>query len=144
MATLFEVARAFSQVDLMALARQIVMNDAELILEENRAQLYRGEKPDGSDITPRYRFHWYAQWKYKMNTVPGFGTPDLFISGKLHDTLKLSTQTFMPYFDSPIASYPQIAQYEGIFGVSREFLVWYANQRFISQLVARINIIRRL
>jgi hypothetical protein len=134
-ATIFEVANAVNRIDLIALAKQVVAANPEPLLEENRYQLYTGLRPDGGEITPRYRYYWYAEWKHRINPVPGFGIPDLFITGALHDTLKLSTETFMPYFDSVMATYPQIAQYEGIFGVSSTFLRWqYVPKLFSPQL----------
>jgi hypothetical protein len=140
MATIFEVANAVNRINLIELAKQVVMANAEPILEENRYQLYVGLRPDGSELTPRYYYRWYAEWKHRLNPAPGFGVPDLFITGALHETLTLSPDTFMPYFDSELAGYPQIAQYQGIFGVSSTFLRWqYAPKVFNPQLKILVN-----
>lgn len=140
MATIFQAAAAVNKINLIDLAKQIVTENAEPLLEENRAQLYMGLRPDGNEITPRYHYRWYAEWKHRLNPMPGLGVPDLFLTGQLHETLTLSTETFMPYFNSDMAGYPQIAQYRNIFGVGNTYLKWqYAAKVFNPQLRILVN-----
>lgn len=53
-------------------------------VRKNLDQLYEGMGSDGQKIVPQYRRQKYARAKNEMNPTPGFGTPDLFLTGEFY------------------------------------------------------------
>lgn len=47
----------------------------------NRQQMYAGYDKTGEKFTKKYAAGSYAKKKNKMNALPGYGTPDLYLSG---------------------------------------------------------------
>jgi len=50
----------------------------------NTNQLYEGVDGTGQKIAPQYASEGYADMKSKMNSAPGYGTPDLHLTGAFY------------------------------------------------------------
>lgn len=73
------------------LANEIEKNHTE-INSAQKNQLEFGLNSKGKKITPKYASddkgnETYAETKHALNPLPGFGTPDLLLSGDLQDNL---------------------------------------------------------
>jgi hypothetical protein len=91
-------------INIEQLVQQAVAANAELIAENVREQLSKGQSGDGKAVGI-YQSVWYAQMKSKMNSLP-FGTVDLKLSGSLYENLKteitdttVSTDSAVSYSD---------------------------------------------
>lgn len=63
---------------------EILSSKTEQLEDINIDQLTRGERSDGSKITPRYANPAYAALKNARNPRPGRGTPDLNLEGDFY------------------------------------------------------------
>lgn len=70
--------------------RFVLKRNLRTIEKLERKRLLRGERTDGKKITPKYRNNSYAKKKASKNSKPGFGTPDLKLTGKAHKSLTAS------------------------------------------------------
>jgi len=82
-----------------------------------------GINEDGNKITPSYSSGRYALYKRRLNSAPGFGTPDLKLTGRFQNTLKLIfsgstiyTRSSAPYADN------LTDRYKGILGLTQKNL----------------------
>lgn len=55
----------------------------------NKQQMYAGFDKSGEKFTKKYAAGSYAKKKNKMNPLPGYGTPDLFLSGEFQKQIKV-------------------------------------------------------
>jgi hypothetical protein len=120
MATVSKMLRAFQRINLNDEVAKAIKKRQDLYLQLNKDQLMIGEDADAKKLPP-YRSKSYAELKAKMNTLPGIGTPDYRLSGKLYNSMKLvftadtvDVISTVPYFED-IKSRDQRA-----FGLSRE------------------------
>ncbi len=63
------------------------------LADVNRKQLMTGRNADGDKVIPDYSKYGgedsYAALKHSMNPVPGFGTPDLYLTGSFHKSIRV-------------------------------------------------------
>lgn len=113
-------AKAFSVERALAAALQEM---EPYILDKNTGQLERGEDRDG-DRLRQYRSEEYAFEKQRMNPLPGFGNPDLKLTGSFHDKFFLSVSKNTLLISSRDSKRDElVAKYgEQIFGLNRENL----------------------
>lgn len=55
------------------------------IIAFNRGQLHAGQDNTGGLIDRKYKRKQYALFKEELNPVPGYGTPDLYVSGNFYN-----------------------------------------------------------
>ena len=103
-----------------AAQRKAVEEIAPEIEEKNREQLMEGRSAFGTQIIPSYKSLYYARKKYAMNSRPGFGVPDLRLSGKFHAGIKARLQGLKLDIDSKTTAYAKYLKkrYSGIFGLT--------------------------
>lgn len=70
-------------------AHKIIMSNSEMAVRLNQNQLLDGEMPDDSEILPDYLSESYAVFKNRKNPRPTFGTPDLNLTGKNYNSIRL-------------------------------------------------------
>lgn len=58
----------------------------------NVEQLRAGKTKTGASISPRYKNPKYAAKKNQMNQAPGFGVPDLILTGSFTSKLKMTVE----------------------------------------------------
>jgi hypothetical protein len=61
----------------------IAASHGQDLAQLNRDQLTKGFDRNGKRLR-QYRSFQYAQDKYEMNSLPGFGNPDLKVTGRFH------------------------------------------------------------
>lgn len=89
MANFDEAAERWKTVNIGTIFVDIVKSNEGSILDLLRSQLYQGEAGDGM-ISPQYYTMFdtfYAEMKNSMNPAPGFGHPDLFLTGEWYSKL---------------------------------------------------------
>jgi len=57
---------------------------AEQYVDLNTEQMYQGLDGSGQKISPQYKLQEYADMKSQMNSAPGYGTPDLKLTGAFY------------------------------------------------------------
>src|SRR5690348_238105 len=60
-------------------------------IDLNTQQMYEGKNSDGGEIGA-YRSEVYAEMKNQMNSLPGFGVPDLKLTGAFYEGYSLRIQ----------------------------------------------------
>jgi len=102
-------------------ALRIVRKSDDTILDLNRGQLLQGLTPKGTKLKPDYRLIRYATAKNGANPLPGFGTPDLKLTGKFHSNFYLTAQNGeIDFFSSDTKTSKLIEKYgkDNIFGLT--------------------------
>jgi hypothetical protein len=70
------------------LSDAIMATDIELI-DVNQGNLMEGMNALGLKIEPKYKNPKYALKKEQKNSFPGYGTPDLYVTGSFHEKIEL-------------------------------------------------------
>lgn len=94
--TIPELQRRFKRVDIKKAAVSIIADNKEDIVQFNRDQLMDGENKEGKKLK-KYKSNSYAARKNKMNPSPGFGNPDLYLTGNFQEAMKLNIQSSRTY-----------------------------------------------
>lgn len=78
--------------ELTKVAQRSVKENSHIIIDMNTDTLMKGLDSDGDILTPEYSNDEYADEKSRMNSRPGYGTPDLFYTGKFHEGFFVKVQ----------------------------------------------------
>ena len=94
MAVLEKYYRQIDEIDrgLEAEAYKILVETQEIITALNTGQLHEGKTPEGRKLTPKYSWVRYARAKNELNPLPGFGTPDLKVTGDFYSEFYLTAK----------------------------------------------------
>lgn len=116
MATIEQLYEAFGQVNLRQDLPELIEqtgNHLELLII---GQLEKGQMPDGGSIQPSYASNYYAKQKFSMNSLPGYGVPDIKKSGKYYAATKVTAKgdEYDVESDTPYANADSITQYGDI------------------------------
>lgn len=98
----------------------IVASEHETELADlNREQLMEGKDSEGNTLR-KYRRPRYARVKNEMNPVPGYGNPDLKLTGAFHRSIFADVEGKSILFDAKDSKVSDLAaKYgESIFGLS--------------------------
>lgn len=90
MGSLNQFLKVIKSFDFESACVRSMKENENKIIEFNKELLIQGKQADGVDIRPEYASMSYAKVKQKMNSRPKYGTPDLKLSGKFHNSLYLS------------------------------------------------------
>lgn len=85
MATPGEMWTALEELNLKEVVLEAIEDHKEDYVKLNLDQLYQGLNPEGEKITPEYVEGPYRRKKARMNSAPGEGTPDFFLSGEMYE-----------------------------------------------------------
>jgi len=88
MATPGDIMDNLEQLDLKGIILEAVEAHKEDYVRHNLDQLYAGMNPEGQKITPEYKPGPYRRKKARMNSAPGEGTPDFYLTGTMHEETK--------------------------------------------------------
>jgi len=83
MATIRGVYRKVSALNTDVVIEEVFVSNEKVIADENREQLYQGLDKNGNHLK-KYRNRQYAIKKAGMNSLPGFGNPDYFLTGDFY------------------------------------------------------------
>ncbi len=104
MATAADMIANFEKLDIRGIATAITERNKDHVTSKVKNQLWNGQKPDGSPITPSYlddpffktrkQAEGYANWKfsggYGRNTTRSKYTPNLYINGYFYSGIDLT------------------------------------------------------
>jgi len=119
------------------LKKQAVKESQPLIIQLNKDQLSKGIRTDGQKVLPKYKDTGYALKKRSMNPKPGFGTPDLFLTGKFYGGFKvdLGTSAFRILSEGVDYAKHLESRYQKIYGLTKAHLgevMQAATREFVS------------
>jgi hypothetical protein len=133
MGTVSELREALMSLDIRKKVTELNKSHSKEFLSANKDQMWDGQKPDGSDITPSYlndpyfktrkQAEGYANWKMKLSRNPKRNkyAPNLYINGYFYSTLTLNAVDLAieinDGFGNSVAS-----DHPGVLGVSQENL----------------------
>lgn len=95
MCTAAEMLRRANTIDIEQQAGEVVDEHQQEYLQLIKEQLHEGKSKEGTTINPVYKAdnysnRRYAIKKYVENSTPGYGNPDLYLSGNLYNALKMA------------------------------------------------------
>lgn len=114
MATIEQLYEAFSNIKLREDLPEMIRENGTAMAELVETQLEGGKLSTGSPIAPAYAQGYYAQKKAAMNSLPGYGIPDLKLSGEYYAGIGVAIKSEDEYdieSDVEYANNPSIAQY---------------------------------
>lgn len=139
--TVDEMAALIKTIDLPAIGMQVMANMKEEAIDLNRSQLLEGLGNDGNKIPQRYKSDSYAKLKNKMNPFPGFGVPDGYKTGAMHEAWKLAIQSKNVYLlyssDSKFKQF--IGKYPTAAGLNPKSIEELRNRGFMEGAVQKIK-----
>lgn len=141
MGTIAALKRGLAKVDLPRLIVSSIESTADEYIALNQGQLKRGLDKDGDEITPGYKLIEYAIRKHEQNAAPGFGVPDLFLTGAFYRAFTIRvgfTSIFVTSLDDKT---PKLSQKYGpaIFGLTPYDRTYYAKGVFYEALQKSIT-----
>lgn len=75
------------KLDFEDITVQVLQDSEEVILQRNKAQMYRGKDTNNNFIQP-YVLPEYALKKHRMNATPGYGNPDYYLTGAYYRDMR--------------------------------------------------------
>lgn len=141
MGTIFDFDNAIQKVQVQPIIVKCLEQSQYEILAFNRGQLFMGENNKGLSITPRYRSQAYADFKESINAKPGYGTPDLFVTGEFYNSLQIKVNpTEFTIFSSNNKA-PKLEKKYGqnIYGLTPENKAYFATEVLRPKLVTELK-----
>jgi len=102
----------------------------EIVRYNTEEQLAKGIRSDGQNIAPSYRDREYAEGKFEANSLPGFGTPDLKLTGSFYKGFYVAVDTEIYEIDSRDSKTDKLLKKygENIFGLTQPNKEQYATK----------------
>lgn len=104
MATATEILERLQSLSVREMLIESIEETADLYVDLNTAQLLEGKDGDNQPLRPQYAIESYADQKNRMNPLPGYGNPDLKLTGAFYkgygvrvegtDVVKFSTVSY--------------------------------------------------
>lgn len=82
--TIVSLSAKFQTLDTNKIIQESLVETIPQFEASQKDQLYAGKTKKGTKIRPGYRNLKYAAAKAAMNPLPGFGTPDLKLTGSFY------------------------------------------------------------
>ncbi len=142
--TLHQLSDRLQRFDPEKEAEITVKKNAWFAVVLNQQQLTDGLDLSGSKISQEYASFSYAGYKNRLNTLAGFGTPDLKIvkKGGLHDDIifDMVGGKWQMFNKSILATYPSITQYGDVWGLTTKNTIRFRNKndKDYSEKVAKL------
>lgn len=117
--TIDEAYRRFKSVNLRQQIPILIEQDSETVIELNQSQLYDRSVDSNGEPLRLYSSQAYAIDKNRMNSKPGLGRPDLFVTGQFYKGFNIRvTRNALTIRSSDSKTSDLIKKYgEGIFGL---------------------------
>ena len=139
-AGLLEKLRA---VKISAIAVEAVKEtESEYLDLQTNKQMFYGIDSTGGSISPSYVNNYYSRKKNRMNSLPGYGTPDLKVSGALYNEtkfLKVDESEIQISSEVSYAKYVERRYGSEIYGLSPKNRAQYAFGPFFKAFKARLE-----
>lgn len=90
MGTIHNLYSKVKQIDMEQIIFESVDQTKGAIPDLNKADLQQGLLATSEAIQPDYYFDSYAKEKFEMNPLPGYGVPDLKLTGSFYEGLVTS------------------------------------------------------
>lgn len=143
MGTVASLIRNLNTLDLGSEVVEAVKETAQDFIDINtEGQLLQGTNASGGLIKPNYADKYYARKKAIMNPLPGFGTPDLKLTGEFYKRFeigKVDTQQIEIKSDVDYAQYLEAKYSENIYGLNDTNRPKYTFGAFFEALKKRIT-----
>lgn len=88
MSTISHLKGRFQLLDIQKISRESIEETKDVIVDLNLEQLHKGYRSDGTRL-PNYKNSAYAEFKHQKNPLPGFGIPDLKLTGAFYQGWKI-------------------------------------------------------
>jgi len=120
MNTAADILKNLKKFDLNKDITKTLKSEKKFLLDMNRGQLMFGKTRMDEEVYPDYRSNAYAEWKNSKNSHPGFGTPDLYVTGAFQKAFTLSIEGDEMVFDSKDEKTAELVEKysDEIFGLS--------------------------
>jgi len=143
MATVVDLLNSLKQFDLKAAITQSIEETDDAYIELNtQKQLFKGYDSTGSQMQPLYKSPYYAKKKNQMNSAPGYGVPDLKLTGSFYQNMKARVESDALILDSDV-DYAQYLEknYEAdkIYGLTEDNQEQYNEVHFFNALEQKIT-----
>ncbi|MDP4151194.1 MAG: hypothetical protein Q8943_17440 [Bacteroidota bacterium] len=127
MSTIRGMLEKFRSLDTDLLVEQSVSETTDQYANLNTEQLHQGLNADGEQIG-QYRNELYATMKHEMNPLPGFGVPDLRLTGAFYAGIRSVIQGDAVVTESTDEKNTALVEkYGHLFGLSDKFRQEYVN-----------------
>jgi hypothetical protein len=138
MATVLDLQDNLSAIEMHREAKSAIGRTSEFIADLNVEQLEKGLTSEGKRL-PRYRNKTYARFKNAINPLPGFGNPDLILTGAFTKSFKIDVGSE----DLEVVSndiHDLSERYgEDIYGLSDDNQEFYNQEIFLPELAQSIE-----
>ncbi len=118
MATIPEAVSAWTKLNFKDEISKTMEDMAIEIADQNRAQLKKGQTAKGGKFK-EYATDFWSVLKHRMNPIPGFGNPDLFVTGDFASLIKL--QMSLSDSGEMFSEDPKNDRLEGMYGAENIF-----------------------
>ena len=103
MATVADLLESVEKVDLTIIIEATIEETAaDYIRLNTEEQLFKGIDANGAQLQPLYKSKSYAKKKNEMNATPGYGVPDLKLTGSFYKSQKLAVNGDQINLDSDV------------------------------------------
>lgn len=114
----------------------------------NRGQLHDGQDNTGHLQSPDYASEKYAEYKNQSNPVPGFGVPDLFITGDYYNSIQMTvnaSQYNITTYSQGVSYAPKIEKkWDRNYGLDPENTAYFSAEilkpKIIGELVKELGL----
>ena len=144
------VRAKIEQIQALNLESEVVSSieatEEDYIAKNTQEELFTGIDATGNQISPNYKSMSYARKKAARNSLPGFGVPDLKLTGEFYNrfTLKVDRAEIEVNSDVPYAKYLEARYGKRIYGLTDKLRAEYAFGPFWGVLKERIEAVTGL
>lgn len=120
--TIVSLSDKFRSIDTDKIIQESLVETIPQFEKIQKEQLYAGKTKTGTPIKPTYRNKKYAAGKFAMNPLPGFGTPDLKLTGAFYNGIDVEVGKDVFDIISEDEKGPKLERkYPGIFGLGTTY-----------------------
>lgn len=143
MGTIFAFDNAIQRIQVRPIIALCLEQSQYEVLSFNRGQLYMGEDNKGRLLSPMYRSQAYADFKESLNPKPGYGIPDLFVTGEFYNSIQIKVNpsqfTFTIFSENSKAPKLERKYGQNIYGLNEENKQYFGNEIIRPKIVAEFK-----
>lgn len=140
MATIKQFKKRVQNLDVPAVVEQAVIETSNQLSNLNAEQMFQGLNKEGRPIG-EYALPTYAEAKHRMNPLPGFGVPDLKVTGAFYEGIYTGVEGLKIETDSVDSKTDRLKELFGeeIFGLSDNYKSEYIREFLRPEFVGAIK-----